>query len=79
MPTLIIHMLNEDPVLGEVDEMPARNDVIVILKNPRRRDGKDLLYLDPSVSQVIYPLSRVNFIEIMPVGEEEEIVSFVRE
>jgi hypothetical protein len=28
---------------------------------------------------VIWPLSRVNFIEVMPSGEEEEIITHVRE
>jgi hypothetical protein len=79
MPTLLIHVLNEDPILGEVDQLPAMSDQMITVKNPRRRDGKDLNYLDGNVTQVIWPLSRVHFIEIIPTGEEEEIVSFVRE
>jgi len=31
------------------------------------------------VSVVIFPMHRINFIELMPTGEEEEIISFVRE
>ncbi len=79
MPTLIIHIQNEDPVLGEVDELPAPNDQMLIVKNPRRRDGKDISYLDVNVMTVIWPVSRINFIEIMSSGDEEEIISFVRE
>ncbi len=79
MPTIIIHMLNEDPVMGEIDEMPTPSDSLLIVKNPRRKDGKDLSYLDPTVTTVLWPVSRVNFIEIIPIGSEEEIISFVRE
>jgi hypothetical protein len=79
MPTLLLHVMNEDPVMGEVDQLPAPTDIMILVKNPRRRDGKDLIYLDQNVTQVIWPLSRVNFIEIIPTGEEEEIISFVRE
>lgn len=79
MPTLIIHIQNEDPVLGEVDELPAPNDQMIIVKNPRRRDGKDISYIDVNVMTVIWPVSRINFIEIMSSGDEEEIISFVRE
>lgn len=79
MPSLVIHFLNEDPVLGEVDELPQKSDVIIIVKNPRRRDGKDLPYLDASVTNVVWPVSRISFIEIMPGEKDEEIVSFVRE
>jgi hypothetical protein len=79
MQSIILHMTNEDPVLGEVDELPAATDTILTLKNPRRRDGKDLHYLEPNVSIVVYPLSRISFIEILSGGEDEEIISFVRE
>ncbi len=79
MPTIIIHMLNEDPVMGEIDELPTPSDSLLIVKNPRRKDGKDLTYLDQSVTTVLWPVSRVNFVEIIPTGSEEEIISFVRE
>lgn len=79
MASILIHLLNEDPVLGEVDELPQKTDNIIVVKNPRRKDGKDLPYLDSSVANVIWPLSRVSFIEIMTAEKDEEIVSFVRE
>lgn len=79
MPTVIVHILNEDPVMGEMDAMPTLNDTLVIIKNPRKRDGKDLAYLEANVTTVIWPLTRLNFIEVIPSGEEEEIITFVRE
>jgi len=79
MPTLLIHILNEDPILGEVPELPAPTDQIILVKNPRRRDGKDLHYLQANVTEVIWPMSRCAFIEIIPGEEEEEIIGFVRE
>jgi hypothetical protein len=79
MPTVLVHIMNEDSVLGEMDNLPNPNDLLVIIKNPRRRDGKDLPFLEANVSTVMWPVSRLNFIEIMPSGEEDEIISFVRE
>lgn len=79
MPVVILHMLNEDPVLGDVDDLPQRNDTLIYINNPRRRDGKDLPYLEPNVNTVVWPMSRVSFIEIIPGVEDEKIVSFVRE
>jgi hypothetical protein len=79
MPTLILHIVNEDPVVGEVDNLPSPADNLVILKNPRKRDGKDLHYLEPNVTTVVWPVSRITFIEILPTSEEEEIITFVRE
>jgi len=79
MPTLVLHMQNEDPVVGEVDEIPVKTDTLIILKNPRRRDGKDLPYLEENVNSVAWPVSRLTFIEILPGGDDEEIIGFVRE
>jgi hypothetical protein len=47
--------------------------------NPRLKDGKDLHYLEHNVNKVIWPLTRVNFIEILDDAEEEKIIGFVRE
>jgi len=79
MPSIIVHIHNEDPVLCEVDELPAPTDQIITVRNPRKRDGKDLTYVDARVTTVIWPISRINFIEVLPGEEEEQIISFVRE
>ena len=79
MPTLLVHVMNDDPLMGEVDQLPNPSDQIIVLKNPRRKDGKDLPYIEPSVTTLIWPLTRITFIEVMPTGEEEEIITFVRE
>lgn len=79
MPTILIHIMNEDPILGEVNELPAPTDQIITVRNPRRRDGKDLHYLQANVTDVIWPMGRIAFIEIIPGEEEEEIIGFVRE
>ena len=79
MPSIILHLHNEDPVVGEIDDLPAPTDVIVVVNNPRRRDGKDISYLDPAVTTVIWPVNRISFIEILPGEGEEKIVTHVRE
>jgi hypothetical protein len=77
--TIILHIQNEEAVVGEVDELPASTDTIINVINPRRIDGKDLPYLSDNVVNVVWPLHRVTFIEVMPSKEEEEIFGFVRE
>ena len=79
MPTVLIHISNEDPILGELQQLPDPVDQSLLVKNPRRRDGKDLHYLQANVTEVIWPLSRVAFIEVIPGSEEEQIIGFVRE
>lgn len=77
--TLVLHVEDEAPIVGEVDEVPDPQDIMVVVNNPRRRDGKDLQYLDNNVVTVIWPVSRINFIEVLPSLEEERIIGFVRE
>jgi hypothetical protein len=79
MPTVLIHIANEDPILGELDQLPDPADQSLLVKNPRRRDGKDLPNLQANVTSVIWPMSRIAFIELIPGSEEEQIIGFVRE
>ena len=77
--SVILHVSNEEPILGEIEELPNPADNIIVLSNPRKRDGKDLHYLDSRVTTVAWPYHVINFVEILPSEDEEEIVSFVRE
>jgi hypothetical protein len=76
---IILHIQGEDPVLGETDELPTASSSLVTINNPRRIDGKDLHYLAENVSTVMWPVHRLNFIEVLPSKEEEQIIGFVRE
>jgi hypothetical protein len=77
---VVLHILNSEPIMGEIDELPAPSDNIIALHNPRHIDGKDINYIQEQVSTVIWPIEKINFIEIMPGEEEEEdIIGFVRE
>ncbi len=77
--TIQIHILNEDPIVAEVEALPGTHDTLLVVMNPRLRDGKDLRYVAPNVTSVIYPLARINFIQVLPSGEEERVVGFVRD
>jgi hypothetical protein len=77
--TIILHPSGEEPIIGEIEELPEPSDVSITVNSPRRVDGKELHYLSESVLTVIWPLNRMNFIEILPTKAEEEIIGFVRE
>jgi hypothetical protein len=76
---VIVHISNEDPVVCDLDKLPDPGDLVVIIHNPRRRDGKDLHYLEDDVSTIIVPWSRINFIQVLPSAEIEEIIGIVRD
>jgi hypothetical protein len=77
--SVIVHIAGETPIVGEVDELPKPMDSIITVSNPRQRDGKDLHYINNNVVKVIWPLAKVNFVEILESTDEEKIIGFVRE
>jgi hypothetical protein len=77
--TVLIHISNEEAVVGEIDELPTKGDQNITVNNPRKRDGKDLNFLQADVSIVIWPWRVINFIELLPSDTDEEIIGFVRE
>jgi hypothetical protein len=76
---ILLHVSGEEPIAGEVEELPKATDTVIMVINPRRRDGKDIHYIDSRAIKVIWPLERVNFIEVLSGEEADQIVSFVRE
>ena len=77
--TVILHISGEPSITGELEELPKATDNIIVITNPRQKDGKDLHYLENNVTKVIFPLAKVNFIEVLEGSEEEKIIGFVRE
>jgi hypothetical protein len=77
--TVILHITGETAIAGEIEELPKPTDTIVVVNNPRTRDGKELHYLEGNVSKVIWPLVKLNLIEVLQGEEEEKIIGFVRE
>ena len=77
--TLLIHVTGEEAIIGEVDELPAASDTLIRIQNPRRRDGKDLHYIQNDVVAAIWPIDKISLIEIMGAEDEEHIIGFVRE
>jgi hypothetical protein len=77
--TILLHVAGEDAVVGEVDELPKPSDNSVVVNSPRRKDGKEITNLDQRAIKVVWPLHRINFIEIFGNEDEDQIIGFVRE
>lgn len=77
--SLIVHIANEEPIVCEVEALPEAKDQIILLSNPRMRDGKEIKYLEEEVSKMIVPWHRINFVQVLPSAEAEEVIGFVRD
>ncbi len=76
---VILHIHNQDPIIGEIEALPKPDDQILKVSNLRYRDGRDLQFLEHGVTTVLWPIRQLSFIEILPGEAEEEIIGFVRE
>lgn len=67
---VIIHLANEDPVLADMDELPGPNATVIVFSNPRKRDNKNVTWMTAGAQWFIFPIARINFIEVMTTDEE---------
>jgi hypothetical protein len=72
MITLLLHISNAEPVKLDVEEMPNPNDIMIVGKNPRERNDKEVNWIEEGVTVVMFPWSRINFIEVLPDSEAAE-------
>jgi hypothetical protein len=77
--TAIVHIANEEPIVCELEDMPGPQDQTVTLNNPRQRDGNELRYIEENVSRIVVPWHRINYIEVLPSADVEDVIGFVRE
>ena len=77
--TVILHIVGEEPVIGEMEQEPQPSDNFIQVTNLRKRDGKEVHYLSPGVQSVLFPWGRITFVEFM-VDEEErgKVIDFFR-
>lgn len=77
--TVLVHLLNEEPIVAEIERLPEPSDQVLIVTNVRRRDGQEVPYLLPEASTVIFPWARIQCVEVMPSPVDEQVISFIRE
>ncbi len=76
---VIIHVMNEDPILAEMESLPDPTHQSIVIQNPRRRDGRQLHYVTEGAMAFIFPWTRITFIEVMEPEEGKDVVEFFRE
>lgn len=76
----IVHVTGEESILCEIETMPQPSDNFVVIYNPRRKDGKPIVTIDENVSSLIFPWTRVTFIELFEERtQRESVVGFFRD
>lgn len=76
----ILHIHGEESILCEIEAIPQPTDNFVVIFNPKRKDGKPIATLEDSVSSVIFPWTRVAYIELFEERtQRENVVGLFRE
>ena len=70
--TLLVHIVNADPVKLDVEEMPKVTDNAIIGKNPRDRTDREVTWIEDGVTTLVLPWWRISFAEVLPTSEEAE-------
>lgn len=77
---VIIHVHNEDPFIAELEELPDPKDNFMLVRHPRKRDGKALSFITDGATAFLYPWTRISFVEVMDETQaNDSVVGFFRE
>ncbi len=77
--SVLIHIANEEAIMADMEELPDPNAQAIVCTNLRRRDGKDIHYVDRDAVQFYFPWHKIGFLEVIGAEEEAKVVTFVRE
>jgi hypothetical protein len=62
---VIVHLLNEQPVVVDLLEMPTPGDAGLVCTNVRMLDGRKPIFIDSIDSTFFFPYLNVRFLEIL--------------
>lgn len=62
----VLHLKSEQPLLVDLDALPAPTDNIIICSNLRMMNGNRPVFVDEIASTFVFPMEFVRFIEIPP-------------
>ena len=60
----VLHIINEQPLLCDLFEMPAPADVALRCTNLRMMDGKRPIFIDDMASVFVFPYLHIRFVEV---------------
>jgi hypothetical protein len=67
---VVIHILNEQPLLADLVSEPKPSDVVLICRNLRTLNGKKPVFVDRPDSTFVLPLAGIRFLEIHQTSVE---------
>lgn len=66
---VVVHLLNEQPLVADLFEMPTPSDTGLLCTNLRTLAGKRPVFVDASASVFFFPYAHIRFVEVRPGSE----------
>lgn len=63
---VVVHLLNEQPLLADMYELPKAGDQGLLCTNLRMLDGRRPVFIDRTESIFFFPYLHIRFLEIPP-------------
>jgi hypothetical protein len=77
---VVVHVMNEQPFVADIEELPGPTATNVYLRNPRMRDHKPVPWASGNIHGAIFPLTRISFLEVaITQADEHEVVGFYKD
>jgi hypothetical protein len=61
---VVIHLMNEQPLLADVEALPLPSDVAFVCTNVRTMNGTRPVFIDRMESVFVFPYAQIRFIEV---------------
>jgi hypothetical protein len=65
----VIHLLNEQPLLADLIDVPSPGDVALLCTNLRMKNQSRPIFVDHIGSTFVFPYTQVRFVEIPRAAE----------
>jgi hypothetical protein len=69
---VVIHLMNEQPLLADVEALPAPSDVAFVCTNLRTKNGQRPVFIDRVDSVFVFPYAQIRFVELPDVAYGRE-------
>jgi len=70
----IVHVLNEQPLLADLYELPKPGDQGLLCTNLRMMDGKKPIFIDRIDAIFFFPYLHIRFLEVPPASDGVAVV-----
>jgi hypothetical protein len=61
---VVIHLMNEQPLLADVEALPSPSDVAFVCTNLRTMNGTRPVFVNRMESVFVFPYAQIRFIEL---------------